>query len=130
MVIKLRYCDKKMSNICKCSKIATLQVVMVNSKNPEGKKTYGYRCEEHAKDSTKNWEISRSYPLDQAHGLAEVNKYLRMFLGEYIIPKRYKQKLLVKYIKPGTGGVMCYNESTKKYKFIYYDQIEIEYVKE
>jgi len=34
------------------------------------------------------------------------------------------RELRVKYVKPNSGGVMCFQEHSKKWKFVYYHQIE------
>jgi len=125
---KLYYCDKKSGNTCKCSNIATRQVKL-RRKSESDKLTASqelqHRCEEHANASTVNKVVVESNPLDQSYSLTMINRFLNTLIGKSIVSKMHTaRQLRVKYVKPEKGGVMCFQEHSKKWKFVYYEQIE------
>lgn len=124
---KLYYCDKKIGNRCKCSNIATLQIKMkkkgeesILSANQE----HGYRCEKHANTGTVNKSVVESIPFDQSFALTKISQFLHSLIGKNISSNYHTAKQLrVKFVKPNTGGIMCFQEYSKKWKFVYYEQI-------
>ena len=124
---KLYYCDKKSGNRCKCASIATRQIKM-KKKGEEHKLTatqeLGHRCEEHATTPTVNKVVFESNPFDQGYSLTKISQFLHSLIEKNIVSKIHTaRQLRVKYVKPNTGGVMCFQEHSKKWKFVYYDQI-------
>lgn len=122
---KLHYCDKKSGNRCTCANIATRQI-KTKKKGDESSLNYkfGYRCEEHANTSTVNSVVVESLPFDQSYSLTKISQYLTTLIGKNIVSKMHTaRQLRVKYIKPNTGGIMCFQEHSKKWKFVYYEQI-------
>ena len=124
---KLHYCDKKSGNTSKCAEIATRQITMKRKDEVDvltAKQEHGYRCEDHALTGTVNKKVVESLPFDQSFALTKIVKYLQSLIGENIVSKMHTAKQLrVKYVKPNTGGVMCFQEHSKKWKFVYYEQI-------
>jgi len=125
---KLYYCDKKSGNTCKCSNIATRQVKL-RRKSEKDKLTASqelqHRCEEHANTSTVNKVVVESTPLDQSYSITMINRFLNTLIGKNIVSKMHTaRQLRVKYVKPEKGGVMCFQEHSNKWKFVYYEQIE------
>lgn len=118
---KLHYCNKKCSNTATCANIATRQVKLVDSSE---KVECQYRCEKHATTPTVNKKVLEVNLFDQNHLLMEINKVLNTLIGKNIKSKMHTaRELRVKYVKPNTGGVMCFQEHSKKWKFVYYNQI-------
>lgn len=124
---KLHYCDKKSGNTCKCANIATRQVKLKNKAqkdSPTAQQEWQYRCEEHATTPTVNKVVVESNPFDQSYSLTMINRFLHSLIEKNIKSKMHTaRQLRVKYIKPNTGGVMCFQEHSKKWKFVYYEQI-------
>ena len=124
---KLNYCDKKSGNTCKCANIATRQVKLKNKADKDNltaTQEWQYRCEEHSTTPTVNKVVVDSSPLDQSYSLTKINKFLHSLIEKNIKSKMHTAiQFKVKYVKPNTGGVMCFQEHSKKWKFVYYDQI-------
>jgi hypothetical protein len=124
---KLHYCNKKCSNTAKCSGIATLQVCLKSKAPKDGAPEsvlWEYRCDDHATTGTSSKVVSESRPFDQTKTLEIINKYLTSLIGRNIKSKAHTALMLrVKYIKFDKGGVMCFQEHSKKWKFVYYEQI-------
>jgi len=123
---KLHYCDKKIGNSCKCANIATRQITMKSKEDQSlsATQTHGYRCEEHAITGTVNKIVTESLPFDQSFALTKISQFLHSLIGKNISSKFHTAKQLrVKFVKPNTGGVMCFQEFSKKWKFVYYEQI-------
>lgn len=123
----LKYCQKNIGNTGTCSCVATRQVKLCDKESVgravKIKERWEYRCEEHATTGTVNYVVYESNPLDQSWNLQKVNQWLRQFIGKEIKSKVHTAKgLIVKYLKDN-GGVMCFQPVTKKYKFVYYNQI-------
>lgn len=125
---KLYYCDK-LSNNCSCGNIATRQIKMVNKRwknNPDScpTKIMGYRCEEHSFKPTVNYFVGESNELDQEYAFTKINQFLKSLINKKIISTHHgKRPLIVKYLGKNCG-IMCLNEFTKKWKFVYYNQIK------
>ena len=123
----LYYCDKKTGHSCKCSGIATRRIRLKNRHEkdmPNAVSEWGYRCEEHAITPTAKRVVVESIPYNQWHIVTEINLFLSILVGKNIQSKIHRyQHLRVKYVKPNTGGVMCFQEKTNKWKFVYYNQI-------
>lgn len=124
---KLHYCDKKCSNRSKCANIATHQVKLknkANKDNPSAHQEWQYRCTEHAMTPTVNKVVVDINTFDQSYALTMINTFLLSLIDKNIKSKVHTaRQLRVKYIKPNTGGVMCFQEHSKQWKFVYYDQI-------
>ncbi len=124
---KLYYCDKKTGNTCKCSNIATRQVKLKNKAEKDritAQQEWQYRCEKHAATPTVNKVVVESNPFDQSYSLTKINRFLHSLIGKNIVSKVHTaRQLIVKYVKPNSGGVMCFQEHSKKWKFVYYEQI-------
>lgn len=126
-VQKLNYCDKKTGNNCKCSNIATFSVILKNRDNKDSltaQQEWSYRCGKHSKTSTANKVVVESNPLDQSFSITIINRFLRSIINKSIKSKKHTAKsLIVKYVKNDKCGVMCFNEQSKKWLFVYYEQI-------
>lgn len=124
---KLHYCCKKGGDTCKCANIATRQVKLKNKAERDSstaKQEWQYRCEKHATTPTVNKVVVESNPIDQSYFLQKINQYLNSLIGKNIKSKMHTaRQLRVKYVKPNTGGVMCFQEHSNKWKFVYYEQI-------
>lgn len=123
-VIKLKYCDKKSGNSSHCSKLATFQCKKQSKDNPNGDIKFCFRCEEHKNSSTANQKIIDSIPFEQEEKLKKVFLYLNSLIGKEVFSSWHRNNygFIGKYLKPN-GGIMCQNDKTKKYKFIYYHEI-------
>lgn len=123
----LHYCNKKTSYTGTCRNIATRQIETKRKKDNTANaiQTGGYRCEEHAMSGTANMVVVKSLPFDQSFALTKISQYLHSIVNKNIISKFHTAKQLrVKYVKLNTGGVMCFQEYSKQWKFVYYHQIE------
>jgi hypothetical protein len=124
---KLHYCDKKSSNTCTCSNLATRKIKLKNKSekdNPLANEKWYYRCEEHALTPTSNKVVVDNVLFDQSQALMQTNQFLNTLIEKNIKSRVHTTKqLLVKYVKPNTGGVMCFQERSRKWKFVYYEQI-------
>jgi hypothetical protein len=124
---KLKYCDKKSGSSCKCANIATRQVKLKNkfeNDSLNSHQEWQYRCEQHANTPTAGKVVFESKPLDQGYSLTKINRFLTSIIGKNIKSIAHTaRELRVKYVKPNTGGVMCFQEHSKKWKFVYYQQI-------
>ena len=125
---KLHYCGKKLGNMCTCSNIATRQVKLRKKSEIDkitAEQEWQYRCEEHAKTPTVNKSVFESNEFDQSYALTKINIFLNSLIGKNIVSKAHTARQLnVRYVKLNTGGVMCYQEHSKQWKFVYYHQIE------
>ncbi len=120
----LHYCTCK-SVASTCSNIATYRVKLQSKKNdsPDAEIFYSYRCEEHKHKGTTNKKVIESISLDQSDSLRKIFSFLRSLVGTTIQSKAHTAKELeVKYLKEN-GGVMCFQPITKKWKYVYYNQI-------
>ena len=124
---KLHYCGKKTHGVCKCANIATVRVKLKNrleKENPLAAIELQYRCDEHAKTPTAKKVVVESAPFDQSYSLTKINRFLQSLIGKNIVSKFHTaRQLRVKYVKPNTGAVMCFQEHSNKWKFVYYEQI-------
>lgn len=122
--IKLKYCDKKSGNYSHCANLATYQCKKQSKDNPNGEVKFCFRCEKHKNSSTANQKIIDSVPFEQEENLKKVFLCLNSLIGKDVFSKwhRNKNSFIAKYVKPN-GGVMCQNEYTGKWKFVYYHEI-------
>ena len=124
---KLHYCDKKSGNTCKCANIATFRVKLKNKslkENITAPQEWQYRCEKHATTETANKVVVESISFDQSYSLTKINEFLNSLIGKNIKSKMHTaNQLRVRYLKPNTGGIMCFQEFSNKWKFVYYEQI-------
>lgn len=63
-------------------------------------------------------------PFNQSESLGNVNRFLNDLVGKDVFSKwhRNTHSFIGKYLKEN-GGIMCQNEHTKKWKFVYYHEI-------
>ena len=122
--MKLIYCDKKCSNNATCSNIAKYKVELCGKDVTRSRA--GYRCEEHRLTTTVNCHVNRDNiaAIDQNRTHYEVNNFLRGYIGKPV-PNKLHNNVIGKYVKDN-GGIMCFNEKTKKWKYVYYHQIKLE----
>ena len=124
----LKYCGCKSSNTSSCSNIATYQVTLRKrkefDKNPM-ELQYDYRCEEHKNKGTTSKKIHEANEFDQGFSLQKINDFLKTLIGKNIHSKFHTaRELRVKYLKEN-GGVMCFQEHSKKWKYVFYNQIDV-----
>lgn len=116
---KVHYCNKKLGNTSRCSNYATHLSVLTNDVQEDEV----YRCEEHKGSRTQNKRVIYSMPFDQRENIRKVDSFLKNLIGRTIKSSAHTAKeLVVLYTKPN-GGIMCQQPITKKYKFVYYNQI-------
>jgi hypothetical protein len=127
--VPLRYCGKNSGNFkATCSNIATWQVKLCH-KNEKGKDfhlkvKYDYRCDEHKHSSTSDYMVFDTSPFDQGYALQKINDFLKSIIGKKIHSKFHTaRELEVRYLK-SNGGIMCFQPITKKWKYVYYNQID------
>lgn len=123
---KLNYCQCKHSNNGHCSSVATYQVKLRSRKNDHVTATteWSYRCEEHKNTGTNGRKIIEANPFDQSYALQKINEFLKSLIGRNIKSTYHSARWLeVKYLK-NNGAVMCFQPITKKWKYVYYNQIE------
>lgn len=121
---KLHYCACK-SGMTTCANVAAYRIKLQSKKNdsPDAETAYSYRCEEHKTRGTTNKKVIESNPLDQSESLRTIFSFLRSLVGTTIQSKAHTAKELeVKYLKEN-AGVMCFQPITKKWKYVYYNQI-------
>jgi hypothetical protein len=122
---KLNYCGCKSSNTSHCAKVAVYKVKLITKKNDSenGEIALSYRCEEHKNKGTNSKKVIELNPFDQTDVLRKINDFLRSLIGTTIQAKVHTAKeLQVKYLKEN-GAVMCFQPITKKWKYVYYNQI-------
>lgn len=124
---KLHYCGKKTGSSASCSNIATRQVTLKNRSERDSvtaKQKHDYRCKKHANTPTQGRVVVESRPFDQSYSLTMINEYLRALIDKNIVSRAHTaRQLRVKYVKPNSGGVMCFQEHSEQWKFVYYEQI-------
>lgn len=123
----LIYCKHKSGNTGTCANVATRQVKLCSRKEELSdvhlKYENSYRCEDHKISGTVGRKVFESLEFDQSFSLQKVNNFLNSIIGKTIKSKMHTAKgLEVKY-KKENGGVMCFQPITKKWKFVYYNQI-------
>ena len=119
----IKYCCNKTSNSSHCSSPAKYKVLLVSRKNDSEKTMESFRCEDHKNSGTNGKKVSVLTAYNQDENLTKVFTFLRSLIGKKITAKVHTAKELeVLYVKE-TCGVMCLHPITKKYKFVYYNQI-------
>lgn len=123
---KLYYCQHGNKN-SHCSNIATHQVRLRSKKDKSiivMKSEWQYRCDNHKNTGTKTKRVYQIDDLDQSYTLKKINDFLISLIGKRIKSNAHTaRELEVKYLK-SNGGVMCYQSHSKKWKFVYYEQIQ------
>ncbi len=123
---KLKYCGVNIGS-CTCANVAIYQVDLISRKETSTNITTqysDYRCEKHKLKGTTGKKIFKCNQLDQSLTLGVINRFLNSIIGKNISSSAHTAKELeVKYLKEN-GGVMCYQNYSKKWKFVYYNQIE------
>ncbi len=122
---KLKYCCHSVGQTGSCANVAKYHVKLCPRKDkPEAVKiSSSYRCEEHKASGTTGKKVFETTPFDQTNELLEINNYLKSLIGKTIKSKVHTANgLEVKYIKDN-GAIMCFQPITKKWKYVYYNQI-------
>jgi hypothetical protein len=120
---QLKYCECKSSNTGHCSNVATVQVIL-ESKKDSSKDKKEYRCNDHKQKGTAGYFVINSTVFSQRQELNDISDFLRSLIGKNIHSKVHTARHLeVKYIK-GHGGVMCYQNFSRQWKYVYYNQID------
>lgn len=123
---KLYYCQHGNKN-SHCSNVATHQIKLRSKKDTNKiptKARWETRCDEHKNTGTKRWSVYEINELDQDFELQRTNEFLKSLIGKRIKSSVHTaRELEVKYLK-SNGAVMCYQNHSKKWKFVYYEQIE------
>lgn len=121
----LIYCKHKRSNTGHCSNLAVWEVTLSNRGNEDsGKTTLSHRCDAHKNAGTTGKKVIEVNGLDQGEAIQKVNTFLHSLIGKRIKASVHTaRELEVKYLKDN-GGVMCLQPITKKWKYVYYNQIE------
>jgi len=119
----LKYCNCKRSNTGHyCGNIAAYTVILAPKKGT-GKNIKQYRCEEHKQRGTGSKKVIDHSPFDQTALLGKITDYLKTIIGKNIKSNMHTARHLeVKYIKD--AGVMCYQNYSLKWKYVYYHQIK------
>ena len=122
-----KYCCHKIGNTGTCSKFATRQVKLCSRKEELDavhlKVEWSYRCEEHKQSGTVGRKVFESNEFDQSYAIQKVNEFLNSIIGKVIKCKVHTAKGLEVRYRKDNGGVMCFQPITKKWKYVYYNQI-------
>jgi hypothetical protein len=117
----IQFCCNKTSNTSRCSSLATHQVELKSKKNETI--STSFRCDAHKQTGTNGKTVVGAVPFDQQEKVNTVFAYLRTLVGRRIKSSWHSAKELeVKYLKDNCG-VMCFQPITKKWKYVYYNQI-------
>ncbi len=123
----LRYCQKRLGNTGTCSHVATYITDLCpkgEKESPIARQEQNYRCEEHKDSTTVSKEVYRVKEFDQSFTLHKINQFLKSIVGKNIKSSAHTaRELEVKYLKDN-GAVMCYQNHSKQWKYVYYHQIE------
>jgi len=123
----LIYCGCKNSNTGHCASVASYHVKLRTRKNDSdtAETVWSYRCEAHKQSGTNKKKIVECNNLDQSISLQIINNFLKSLIGKKIQATVHSAKALeVKYMKEN-GAVMCFQPITKKWKYVYYNQVII-----
>lgn len=124
---KLNYCGCKFGNKSTCGNIATYQVSLckrgIDTSKPVLSQIYDYRCETHKLKGTVSTKVFDLSELDQSSTVQMIKNFLIGLVGKNIISSFHTaRQLQVKYVKD--TGIMCFQPISRKWKFVYYEQIE------
>jgi len=122
---KIHKCECNHGQLMKCANVAKYSVVLRTRSNEgeNAQKVNSYRCENHKNKGTTNRKVIEQTPLNQDDNLKIVYSFLRSLVGKTISSSYHTAKELeVKYVKENCA-VMCLQPITKKYKLVYYNQI-------
>jgi hypothetical protein len=119
----LKYCQCK-TGTGHCSNIATFKVKLGPKKLTDKPKFINaYRCTKHIDKGTVSKKVVEKAECNQVNDLEQINTYLRSLIGKKIRSRfHHNQVIEVKYLKDN-GAVMGFQPVTKKWKYIYYNQI-------
>lgn len=125
---KLSYCGCKLGNNSKCGNIATHSVKLckrgIDVNGVILSTMYDTRCEIHKEKGTVSMKVFEVKEYDQSCSIQMVNNFLKTLIGKLIKSSVHTaRELEVKFIKDNCA-VMCYQNNSKKWKFVYYDQIK------
>ncbi|MHC0442350.1 hypothetical protein [Flavobacterium sp. 3-210] len=116
----LKYCGNSCAHLAKYKITLEAKVLTPKSEKPKT----AYRCEDHKNKGTNGKKITNQVPFDQSEKLLKVNEFLQSLVGRNIHSRFHTARhLRVKYLKEN-GGVMCFQEHSKKWKYVYYNQID------
>jgi hypothetical protein len=118
----LVYCDKKLSNTSRCSKLAQFSC---NSFTSNGNEQKHHRCFEHKLTATSNSKVDPQTlsEFNQRENIIEVQSYLQQFIGKEVFSRHHKNKRPYTgvYLK-NNGAIMC-KDNRDKWYLVYYHQI-------
>lgn len=117
MAERLKYCQKKMSNVSHCSNIATYKVIIETPHNERNE----YRCAEHCNSKTVKGKVIKKTIIDQSSLLSTINDELRTYIGKELYSSHCKQIVTGKYLK-NNGSIMCLSKYNK-WRLVYHHQI-------
>lgn len=123
----LKYCGCGIGNSGSCANLATFKVSLerrtIKKLENKNSKT-DYRCEKHKISGSTSFKVVVSEPFEQKEKHQLVNEFLTSLIGKNIHSRFHTAiQLRVKYLKEN-GGVMCFQEHSKKWKYVYYNQID------
>ncbi len=122
--LKLQYCQIK-HGTGQCSNLATHICCLIRKDGKqENNVQEGYRCEEHKNNGTKSLKVKNILNFDQTIELKRVNEFLKSLIGKNIKSNFHSARYLeARYLKPN-GAIMCYQNHSRKWKYVYYNQIQ------
>lgn len=125
--VELKRCSNKTGNNSTCPELAqSVSYLHKRGVVPAPTSTdyiHQYRCIEHSWSSTAKRVVFGTFPYNQADIKAKVDAFLRTLIGQRIVSSAHTaRELRVKYVKDHCG-VMCYQEHSHQWKFVYYHQI-------
>ena len=122
--MNILYCDKKLSNTGTCVHLATYKSKFITKKNKDnGQITTHHRCDQHKTTSTVHTIWLSSEPITQYFEIDNIITTLKTYIGKEITSSWHRNKypLIGKFIKD--CGIMCLEDKTKKWVYVYYHQI-------
>ncbi len=122
----LKYCQTKHSNTGHCAGVAAYNVVLISRKNDtNGEKRNELRCEEHKGAGTNKKKVIECTPHEQQELVKKINAFLKSIVGKNIHATAHTApQLRVKYVKELHCAVMCFQEHSNQWKYVYYHQID------
>jgi hypothetical protein len=119
------YCSKVTGNKAKCACFAT-HVIQLANKKDHNSCVKKYRCDKHRDSSTVHKTVLSSIKIDQSELINNLKSYLNTLVGKKIKSSHHRaEKMLVVQYSVNNGAVMCLNPYTRKWKLVYYSQIEL-----
>ena len=118
----IAYCKYMIGDIG-CGRLAQYRVQLYKRPGVPSIIKTSQRCEQHKLKGGKKWKVFDSQPLIQSDAIKTVMGFLRSIVGREIVSSFHTARSLeVKYVKENCG-VMCWQPISKKWKFVYCNQI-------